>query len=383
MNNIISHLKYLSVDIGPRGSATLNEKKAAEYIKEIIEKNGIQASVEEFSSITSFTWTYLIIYSLAFFSSIMYFYFNKFLGFIISFFALYIFIKEINTKEILSRVIPKKISQNVIGKIKSIDKATKKIVLLAHYDTSRAGIVFSPKRVKSFRITFLLMTASLTFIPLLHSLGLLLPDYAKIFWFISLPFIFFLVFSVFIILHREFFFSHTNGANDNASGVSVLLSLVEYFSKNPLKNTEIYFLFTGAEEAGLFGMFDFLKKYGKELKDAYFINMDNCGKGYVKYAIEEGMLETYSANKELVNFAEEISKENPDLNIGKMSFNIMLTDATAAITRGYKAMSILAVDENNLLPNWHWLTDVLENIDEKTLDTVYKFVIKLVERVSP
>jgi aminopeptidase YwaD len=69
------------------------------------------------------------------------------------------------------------------------------------------------------------------------------------------------------------------GANDNASGVSVLLNLAKYYKKNPPKYSIAFFLFSG-EEAGLLG-----SKYYSEhplfplSKIKFLTNLDLLGTG--------------------------------------------------------------------------------------------------------
>lgn len=69
------------------------------------------------------------------------------------------------------------------------------------------------------------------------------------------------------------------GANDNASGVSVLLNLAKYYKKNPSKYSVLFLLFSG-EEAGLLG-----SKYFSEhplvplTKIKFLTNLDLLGTG--------------------------------------------------------------------------------------------------------
>lgn len=69
------------------------------------------------------------------------------------------------------------------------------------------------------------------------------------------------------------------GANDNASGVSVLLDLAKYYAQNPSPYS-IVFIFTSGEEMGLLG-----SKYAAEnplidlSKVKFLFNMDMCGTG--------------------------------------------------------------------------------------------------------
>lgn len=70
-----------------------------------------------------------------------------------------------------------------------------------------------------------------------------------------------------------------NGANDNASGVSLLLSLAEHYSKNPPKVNMLFIAF-GAEEIGLVGSQYFVDHPLVDLKKMKFLlNVDLMGTG--------------------------------------------------------------------------------------------------------
>ncbi|MGZ3862040.1 MAG: M28 family metallopeptidase [Bacteroidia bacterium] len=69
------------------------------------------------------------------------------------------------------------------------------------------------------------------------------------------------------------------GANDNASGVSMLLNLVKYYSKNPPKYKTVFVFFAG-EEAGLLGSKYFVDNATVDLaKIKFLLNLDLLGTG--------------------------------------------------------------------------------------------------------
>lgn len=69
------------------------------------------------------------------------------------------------------------------------------------------------------------------------------------------------------------------GANDNASGVSMLLNLLAYYRAHPPKYTTVFLFFAG-EEAGLLGSEYFVKNSPVELKRIKFLlNLDLMGSG--------------------------------------------------------------------------------------------------------
>lgn len=69
------------------------------------------------------------------------------------------------------------------------------------------------------------------------------------------------------------------GANDNASGVAMLLALAQYYGENPPKY-DTYFLFTTAEEIGLLGSRYFIENPPFDLrKIKMLVNLDMVGTG--------------------------------------------------------------------------------------------------------
>ncbi len=69
------------------------------------------------------------------------------------------------------------------------------------------------------------------------------------------------------------------GANDNASGVSMLLALAKHYGMNQPK-FDTYFLFTTAEEIGLLGSYHFIENAPFDLrKIKMLVNLDMVGTG--------------------------------------------------------------------------------------------------------
>ncbi len=69
------------------------------------------------------------------------------------------------------------------------------------------------------------------------------------------------------------------GANDNASGVSMLLNLIKYYGKNPPKYKTVFVFFAG-EEAGLLGSKYFVDQNTIDLtKIKFLLNLDLLGTG--------------------------------------------------------------------------------------------------------
>ncbi len=376
-NNLQEHLKVLSVDIGPRGSTSQSEKRAAEYISGVFTENNIPNKTETFPSLYTFTWTYFLIYFL-FIISFVLFFTNNLISFSLALASLLFFIAEIYGLETISKILPKRKSQNVIGEISSDNKNTKNVLLIAHYDSSRAGSAFAPNMVKNFHKLFILGFLSQGVIVLIYFLSLFFPNTKQVFIIASLPSILLIVITVILLLQREFFYPLVAGANDNASGVAVLLSLSSYLSKNKFPNLNITFLATGAEEAGVVGMLDYLKKYKDKVKNSYIINFDNLGKGDIRYTIGEGMIKAFYAPSDFLRIVEKVK----GLPVKPHIYRTAFTDATACLVRGYRAISIMAFDRNNVIPTWHWITDTQENVDLENLKIAQEFTLEVLKQID-
>lgn len=113
--------------------------------------------------------------------------------------------------------------------------------------------------------------------------------------------------------------SYFPGANDNASGVTMLLSLANYYKKNPPPFTIVFCFFSG-EEAGLLGSQYFVSHpFFKLNKIKFVLNIDIMGsadKGITvvngtKHEEEFNRLVEINANK---NYLTEIKKRGPTAN---------------------------------------------------------------------
>ena len=66
----------------------------------------------------------------------------------------------------------------------------------------------------------------------------------------------------------------------------------------------------------------------------------------------------------------------------KTSYRLLSTDATPALARGYKAMSVMAIDDDGRLPNWHWQSDTADNVNMENLELARAFLWNLAKRIE-
>lgn len=379
MSKAMEHVRYLVDVVGYRAPTSEGERWASKYIAGVLEKLGIEAQVEPFESYRTFSYPLLIVLSVSALGGLLSCS-HGILAFLLATLGAAAFYQEAHYRSWAARFVPHETSQNVVGRIPAKGDARRRVLVCAHYDTSKTGLYFHPRFVGRFRTFFVLTALSVMGLPLFILLGGLF--WSGLFGLLRSLATLWVLLNILVLLHREVYGKNVYGANDNASGVGVLLAAAERLAKEPLQNTEVWVAATGCEEAGLVGMLNLLKRHGQELQDALIVNLDGLGAGELKYVTGEGLLKACPSDPELLMFSAEVVRENPGLPFAPQEDRSLGTDAAGALIHGYRAMSIMALDEDGVLPNWHWETDVVENLDEKNLRDAETFVDLLLKKID-
>ncbi|MEW6439419.1 MAG: M28 family peptidase [bacterium] len=379
MARAIEHIRYLVDIVGYRPPTSEGERWASRYIQGVFKKLGLDLQVEPFYSHRTFSYPYMIIFGVSILGGLL-FGSHPVLGFLLSALAAAAFYLENTCRGHVSRMLPRDPSQNVVARIPAAGEARRRVVVCAHYDTSRTGASFHPRLVKGLRRAFLFTILSVMGMPLFILLGAMF--WSGLFGLLRTLAVLWLAVNFLLLLHREVYGKNVHGANDNGSGTGVLLALAESLTADPLANTEVWLAATGCEEAGMVGMLAFLERHEVELRDAFIVNLDNLGAGSLKYITGEGMLQVCPSDPELLMLSAEVCRENPDLPLGPHEYRTMPTDAYAALVKGFRALSVMAFDADGVIPNWHWETDVIANLDERNLLQAERFVTLLLKKID-
>ncbi len=368
---MIGYLEHLAVKIGPRSATSRAERTSAQYLAEEMEKTADQVVVQPFRSVSSTAGVYLLHYLLMVLAVVL---FNKYplLAAILATANMVGYLRETSAREFFSRVLPQDKSQNVIAvKRRAGENWKTRVVLVAHYDTARPHLFFHPRLVAVYRALYSLTNLSLAAIvalalaeALAASPGMTLPAF---FHYLPLPFAGYLVLMMLPLLLRVIWDGEIYGANDNASGVAVMLTAFNNLTENMPEGAELWAVATGCGHAGATGMSRFLDEYGDQIRNDYIINIDSLAAGTLNYITGEGLLQTLPADRELMLAAAAFSRKNPEITLLGNVYKDMLGDGTAAILKGYKAMSIMGLDENGNVPNRNWPSDTMENVNGENM----------------
>ena len=379
MSQAYRHVHHLAETIGPRGSCTEAEKKAANYIKTELDQLNLDLKEEQFKAVTSFSWVFGLIDLLLIIAALL-FPTRPNRGLVLALFAFIAFILEASTFPFLSHLIPKKSSQNLVARIPARSKPIRKVIITAHYDSSRSALNFSPKLVKGFRRSYLLLVGAMATEVCLYALAVFTPLSPLLLWLLSLPCVLYILITFLTLLHREIVGQYTPGANDNASGVAVLLEVAKILTRFPLITTEVTLVATGAEESGTNGALAFLRRH-RPTKDTYVINLDNLGIGRLTAVTAEGILGTKAASPELLSLAKSVAAEKI-LDLRFAPYKLLTTDGTVFLMRNYPTVSLMAFDEEGLLPNWHWPTDQASFVNPENLDAAKELVLGILRKLE-
>jgi hypothetical protein len=379
------HLKHLALTIGPRGSTTAGERAAAEYARTTFEAAGLETHWEPFRAPVS-GWRPFAIASLAGLGSLLVAQLFATSGAIVAALimaaaTLSVFQEMYFRPNLLRPFVPKGASQNVWARIPAQRAAKRRLLLVGHIDTHRTPWLFtSPLRLKLLRLITSLgvvgfLAGTLLFALLAAGLTALTP------WTLLLAPIYLVVLLATV---QPDLTPHTQGANDNASGVAVVMSLAERLAREPLADTEVWALASGCEEVGSYGTQAFCDRRREALPGLMGISIDNVGGAGagVCFTSVEGMVFPLKPDALLFALAEEIAREQPELNGYSLPYTTLHTDATTLMTRGVRSLSFVGLTPDGTLPNWHTVGDTFERVDPGSVERTEAFVWGLLQRLD-
>lgn len=384
----MEYIRFLSQKIGGRGSCTLQERKAGDYVADQLRSLGIgNVRSETFQGLPSSYWAYALSIAVALTGSLLVLLLGGrdvlVLAAILNGLGVWGMLAESEFASSWVRwILPRQPSLNVSGWVAPRGVMKQRVILCAHLDTHRTPVFYSSKRWYALfgllvGLTFLSMVAG----AFLYMAAVLL-DWSSLRW-ASLILVPVQVFSLGMCLHADFT-PYSPGANDNASGVATLLTLAKYLAKNPLENTEVHLAFTGCEEVGAWGIADYLDRYARQLgRDALYIVLDEVGLGTLKYLSSDGLLFKHSTHRRALEIARATAQALPGVKILEGA-GLAYTDALQATKRGLVALTLCTVPEpqSGIESHWHRSTDVFENVNVKDIETTIMFVCTLLRQVD-
>jgi hypothetical protein len=159
------------------------------------------------------------------------------------------------------------------------------------------------------------------------------------------------------------------GANDNLSGVAVLVALAERLREEPLQGLRVMLVSCGAEEVIQGGINSFAKQHFPALDrdKTWFLNLDTVGSPMLVMCEGEGpvVMEDYFDRRFRDLVARVADQSGAPLRRGMRARNS--TDAVIPSHARYPTAMLTSLNRAKALSNYHLPTDTPENIDYRAV----------------
>jgi hypothetical protein len=158
--------------------------------------------------------------------------------------------------------------------------------------------------------------------------------------------------------------SSVPGANDNLTGVSALVGLAQALREKPIEGLRVMLVSAGSEESLQEGIRAFGRRHFPSLpRDrTWFLNLDQLASSDLVPLEGEGSLRMHDYDKEFTDFVCECAAEvGSPLRRGSRAWTS--TDGCVPNLAGYPTATLVSLTPWKMIANYHWPTDVPENVD--------------------
>ena len=171
------------------------------------------------------------------------------------------------------------------------------------------------------------------------------------------------------------------GANDNLSSVGVLTGLAHELSERPPDGVRVILLSTGSEEGFMEGMQAFGRRHFGELHRASteFLCLECIGSPHLCIVEAEGMLRMrYYTSSSRDRLARAGTDAGVELTRGLRT--VAATDALIPLRAGYQSCTLGGVDETKFPAEYHWESDVPDNLDWSSIEDAVEVCLRYLRR---
>ena len=159
------------------------------------------------------------------------------------------------------------------------------------------------------------------------------------------------------------------GANDNLSSVGTIVALAHALRERPVRGVRVILLSTGSEESFMEGMQGFGRRHFADLprESTEFVCLECVGSPFLCVVEGEGMLLMRHYPEEA---REALARAGEDAGVPlrRGLKTVGATDGLIALRAGYRVSTLGAVDETKFPSNYHWPSDVPDNLTWESVE---------------
>jgi hypothetical protein len=380
----LEHIRVLAVEIGSRGPTLEGERKGAEYAHDQFLRMGLSPVCETFKSARSIFLPHLIGSLAMLLAFVIYPLGGQITAAISAVLSLLVLATELLelgfADNLYRRILPKGESQNVYAVISPAGEHRQDLLLIGHLDTQRTPFIFrTPTHVKLYdsfvTITFITFIAQVV----LFSLSILftLPWV----WYAAVPTAVCstLLAAICIEADRTPF---TAGANDNATAAGIVLTLAEYYARNPLQQTRILAVCTGCEEVQHYGMIDFYQRHRGGLKSPKAIVFEMLGCAGPAWLTREGIIVPFKPDPGLLRSVEELSAQHPEWGAYPSQISGGNTEMADAVRFKVAAITLFGQTREGISPYWHQPEDTFDKMNPEIMENSWALTTGLIGKID-
>ncbi len=173
------------------------------------------------------------------------------------------------------------------------------------------------------------------------------------------------------------------GANDNLSGVAVMVALAEELQQRPIEGLRVVFASCGSEEVLQGGVIGFFERHRDELPPGrtWVVNNDSVGSPTLALLEGEGPFVMEDFLDDFKDLIEDIAAEN-GIALRRGLRARLSTDSVIPHRAGYPVASFASVNAWKAVSNYHWPTDTPENVDYATVADATRLTRLIAERLA-
>lgn len=382
---LMEHIRYLAETIGPRGSTLPPEKRAAEYAERVLREAGLETVTEVFRSGRSTYRPFALFSGLVLLSVVLFWTGGRWgaaAAALLTLMSLVFVLLELAFRPNPFRwILPKGKSRNIWTRVEPRQDARENVVLIGHLDTHRTPLLFSERWVRFLgKLVPLGMGACVLLLAAFIIRAFLAASFLS---YVAVP-LALIMLGLFVFMVQADFTPFAPGANDNATGVGIILETAKKLRLEPLEHTRVWILASGCEEVGCYGAEDFAARHKSELDRPVWLSIDSVGgRGAgVAYLTDETFLLTTRSDPRLLEFAGEIARLNPGYDAYPYSYKGAYTEGAIGGKYGFRVLSFVSYRRDGVLPEWHRSTDTIANIDPAVVESTFQFIQGLLRRID-
>ena len=371
-----------------RPSASAGEREAAEWIQETLAAAGADAVIEEETAHGTYWWPNGLLNVLGGAAGLAALRGHRVVGALIGAAAAAGVADDVSGGPLWfrRRFLPHRPTWNVVAEAGD-RQARETLVLVAHHDAARSGLIFHPgvpewigqrfpgmiERSETSPPVMRLVFGG----PALIALGSLLGRRGLVRAGTMLAF------GTAATLAQIGASSTVPGANDNLTGVVTLLGVARALRADPVSGIRVLLVSTGSEESFMEGMRGFLARHAVRLVPGRtrFLCIDTVGSPFLAAPECEGMLVHRDYDAQLKDLLSACAAEQ-DIGLRRGLRFSFATDGLISLVAGYRTALLASVTRHKAPANYHWPSDHADNVDYARVGDAVRVCDTLIRRLA-